>query len=187
MDLKLNVALCGVICLLYGGIMAEQSSQNWITIKDEETGLQADFPRRPLEMAFEVPFQNTPPLGQIRFYSIPVETGTLILTIFNSPKVNSDWLKKEEFYHFLENLLVPHLFFEPAVFHNQQVFAHELKKDEGEKVVSFHISYEDHLITKRMEGLAKVKKHTLYTYFYLASEETFDPELAHRFLHSVYL
>jgi hypothetical protein len=185
MKLNVKIVIVGLALFLYGGLMGEQTTQHWITIKDEKTGLQADFPRQPLEMTFEVPFQNTPPTGQIHFYSVPTQTEILVACTFTSPLVHSDWLQKEKFYQFLETILVPHFFFNPAVFQDQQVFTYEPTKIAGEKAASFQISYHDHDVVKKLNGIAMVKENTLHLYFYLASEQTFDQEMLKRFLHSV--
>jgi hypothetical protein len=165
--------------------MADEVSQHWVTVKDQETGLQADFPRHPLEMTFEVPFQNTPPTGHIHLYSVPTKTGILVASTFNSPNVNSDWLQKEKFYQFFEAILVPHFFYNPAVFQDQQQFTYEFKQMGGKKAASFHISFHDHGIVKKLEGVAMVKEHTLNAYFYIASEQAFDHEMFDHFLSSI--
>jgi hypothetical protein len=168
-----------------GGHMVEHNPQNWITIKDQETGIQADFPHQPLEMTFDVPFQNTPPKGKIHLYSFPTQSGILVLTIYSSETLNDDWLQKENLHHFFADLLAPHLFFDPLVFQNQQTFTFQPEQIDGEKGVSFQISYHDHGAIKKIEGIARMSVHTLYVYFYLASEKSFDQELFSRFLDSI--
>lgn len=188
MNLKSTIEVCVLAWLLSGGfLMAKQVSPNWVPIKDETIGLQADFPHQPLEMTFDIPFQNTPPLGQIRFYSTPIPTGTLVLSIFTSPAITSRWLQKEKIYHFFEKILVPHLFFDPQIFYHEQTFTHQLTKHQGEKAAFFQISYEDHGTTRKLEGIAKIHKNVFYTYFYLAPSEGFDSEIAKRFFDSVHL
>jgi hypothetical protein len=185
MKVKLWIWAWGLSLLLCGGLMAEEISQEWVTIKDQKTGLQVDFPRKPLEMSFETPFQNTPPEGQIHLYSAPMPSGILVASTFTSNKVSSDNLQKKALYQFFESILVPHFFFNPAVFNDQQVFTYEPKLIAGHPAASFHFSFHDHSLVKRLEGIAMVKKHTLYVYFYLASEHAFDTEVLNRFLHSV--
>lgn len=179
-----HMGFWGLSLILCGGLMAEQVSQHWVTIKDKERGLQADFPHPPLEMTFEIPFQNTPPKGHIHLYSVPTQTGIFVASTFSSPEVSADHLQKEQFSEFFESLLVPYFFFNPAVFQDHQTFNHQFLGDQ-EDAISFQISYHDHGIVKNLEGRAIVKDNILYTYFYLASEKVFDPDLFKRFIDSV--
>ncbi len=187
MRINLSIGIWGLTLLLCGGLMAEQLPKNWVTIKDEESGLQADFPHQPIEMTFEVPFQNTPPKGQMHLYSVPIPTGVLVLSTFTSPTVNANWLQKEQLFHFFEKVLVPYVFFNPSVFQDHQVFNYQSKKIKGDKAASFQISYHDHGVIKKLEGIAISKKDKLYTYFYLASEKDFDTKVFQRFIDSIYL
>lgn len=167
--------------------MAEQLQKNWVTITDQETGLQIDFPHTPLEMTFEIPFQNTPPTGKIHLYSAPITTGIFVLSIFIPSKVtNMEWLQKEHFYEFFKTYLVPHLFFNPAIFYDQQVFNYQPKQIHGEKKASFEISYLDHAIVKKIKGIAMIKNYVLYICFYLTSEKDFNQKMLEHFLKSIH-
>lgn len=188
MKLGLNVVILGLI-LLSRGLMAEQShqplSQNWITIKDKETGLLADFPHNPLEMTFDIPFQNTPPTGQVHIYSVPTQHGLLVLSIFHSTAIHSNELDKEQVQQFFETTLVPHFFFNPAVFQEHQEYHFQIFELDGQEAASFQFSFQDHGVMKKLEGLALVKNQTLYIPFYLASEKDFDQEVFNQFLGSI--
>lgn len=177
----------GLALFLCGGLMAEQLPQKWVTIKNKVNGVQADFPQRPLEMTFEIPFQNTPPKGELHLYSVPMPTGVVVLSTFTSASVNEHWLQKEQIHQFFETILVPHFFFNPAVFQDHQVFHLQPSKIKGKKGASFQISYRDHGIAKKLEGQAIVKDNQLFVYFYLASDEAFDQNILQRFLKSVEL
>jgi hypothetical protein len=180
--------------IIGGGLMAEQSkqspspqprSQHWLTIEDDKTGFKIDFPHRPLEMTFEVPFQNTPPRGQIHLYSVPMQSGLLAFSTYHSATVDSNLLQKEQFYQFFETILVPHFFFNPAVFQDQQMFHYHLNELVGKESASFVFSFLDHQVVKKLEGIALLKDQILYLSFYLASEKDFDHEVLHRFLTSM--
>lgn len=165
--------------------MAQQSSEDWFTISDKENELKADFPHRPLEMNFDIPFQNTPPQGRIRFYSFPLPEGTLILSIYHSKDVGQKSLKKNQFHDFFENTLVPRFFFDPLLFRNKQTYEYELQ--ENNNSATFKFTYVDHEEKKKLEGVAKIKKDALYTFFYIASEKHFDREIFDRFINSIEL
>lgn len=96
-------------------IMEQQTGPSlpiqWLTIKDEATGIRANFPGRPLEMTFDLPFQNTPAKGKIHLYSVPSQKGLLVLSTFSSSEINSGWLQKEQFHAFFEKTLIPYFFF----------------------------------------------------------------------------
>lgn len=185
MKVNLYIGTWSLALLLCGGLMAEQLPQHWVTIK--EGALQADFPHRPIEMTFEVPFQNTPPTGHLHLYSVPIQSGVLVLSTFTSSAVNANWLQKEHLLQFFETTLVPYVFFNPSVFQDHQVFHTQSKQIKGEKAISFQISYEDHNVIKKLEGVATVKTNKLYIYFYLASEDTFDSATLQRFVDSVHI
>ncbi len=191
MKLGFNLFIWGLIIFLRGGLMAEQLHHPlpplWVTIKDDETGLQIDFPHRPLEMTFDVPFQNSPPQGHIHFYSLPIQKGVLGLSIFRSVTIQSNGLHKEQLYQFFETLLVPHFFYNPEIFRHLQVFNFHPTEFHGEDSASFQFSFQDHGVVKKLEGIALVKNQTLYVCFYLASEKDFDSETLKHFLSSLQL
>lgn len=171
------------------GAMAEQLhhplSHNWVTIKNKEIGLIADFPHQPLEMNFELPFQNTPPQGQVQIYSVPTQNGLLALSTFHSTQLQKEDLKKEFVQWFFEKILVPHFFFNPSVFQDHQVFHFQSSQLDGHPAVHFKISFQDHGVLKKLEGIASIKDHILYVPFYLASETEFDQKILQRFMKSV--
>lgn len=175
--------ILGLSLFFNRGIMAEQTPPNWVAIHDEENGLRAEFPHNPVEMNIEFPFQNTPPKGQLRFFSSPTPKGLLALTTFNSSTFNDIELGEAHLKEFFETVLVPHLFFNPAVFNHHQTY-HFQKNDEQEKA-SFQFSFQDKRTIKRLEGIAVIHEQTLYVAFYMASENDFDQDVYHRFLDSI--
>lgn len=179
--------LSGVALFLGGNLMAKELLGNWVTVKDEKTGLQADFPHQPLEMTFEIPFQNTPPIGQIHLYSMPTQSGIMVLCTYASDEIDKKWQTKDKLHYFFESILAPYFFFNPSIFKNKQVFEAHPAEILGKKGVAFDITYSDHGIIKKMEGQALVKEHTLYVYFYLASENHFDYEILNKFFESVHI
>lgn len=181
----------GLMLFLSGGLMAEQanssSSHDWVTIKNSTIGLEASFPHQPIEMTFDLPFQNIPPKGRIHLYSVPIKTGLLVLSTLKSSEINSTWLKKENLKEFFDQILVPHLFYNPQVFQNQQALTYKTEQNKkNESQGTFQIYYQDHGEKKRIEGIALVKGDRLYTYFYLASDKGFDQHLLKQFVESVY-
>lgn len=179
--------ILGLSLFFNRGLMAEHAEQpnspNWIAIHDEENGLQAKFPHNPVEMNIAFPFQNTPPKGQLRFFSSPTPKGLLALTTFNSPTFNEEELQKERLKEFFETVLVPHLFFDPSVFNHHQTYHFQNNQKRGES--SFQFSFKDKGMTKRLEGIATIYEQTLYVAFYMASESDFDQDVYHHFLDSV--
>lgn len=168
--------------------MAEQShdplSQHWVTVKDEETGVFVEFPHTPLEMSFDLPFQNTPSTSRVHVYSVPTQKGLLVFSTFHSSSFQDHQLKKEQLHQFFESVLVPHFFFNPAVFQDHQTFKFTSTQLQGQAAASFKYSFRDHGIVKKLEGMALVKDQTLYVPFYLASEADFDQKILNHFLES---
>jgi len=181
--------IIGSLLLSSGDLMAQQLHpelpQHWVTVKDEETGLRVDFPQSPLEMTFHIPSQNTPSKGLLHVYSLPNEKGILILSTFHSSSVDSKWIEKESIHQFFETILVPHLFFNPAIFQDQQIFNFQSIEIKGQESASFEFSFLDHKVLKKLEGIAQIKDQTLYISFYLASEKNFDQGLLNKFLSSI--
>lgn len=179
----------GISCLLSRGIMADQTNQpqahKWLTVKDEETGVVADFPHQPLELSFDHPFQNTPSQGQVRIYSVPTQKGLLVVSTFHSSTLQSPEVNKELLQWFFEKVLVPHFFFNPTVYQDHQTFNYVPLKAYELQGGSFEISFLDHDVIKKLKGLAVIKDQTLYLPFYLAAEDGFDKQVFDQFLKSV--
>lgn len=182
--------LLGALLFFTDGLMADpvasKDPSQWVTIQDQESGLVADFPHFPLEMEWDIPFQNTPPSGHVHLYSMPTQTGVLILSTLHSLEVTPEWIHEKKFKDFLDTILIPHLFYQPKTFYQQQVFHYTPESFDEAKGASFQISYQDHDVIKQMEGRALVKDRTLCLFFYLGSKKTFDQELYKRFLNSVH-
>lgn len=189
MKISLNAVILGLSLFLNRGIMAEQShdplSQNWVTIKDDGTGLKADFPHHPLEITLDVPFQNIPPKGQIHVYSVPTQKGLLALCTFRSSTLKDNELSKESLNEFFETILVPHFFFNPSIFQDHQIFDFTATQFDGHPASSFQFSFQDHEVVKQLKGIALIKDQNLYIPFYLASKNDFDPQILKRFLKSI--
>lgn len=185
--MKLSLRFLGAALLFSGGVMAQQENsppfqEDWALIKDSETGIEARFPHSPLEMTFEIPFQNTPPTGYLHLYSVPTQKGIFILSILKSPDLSTP-LQKECFKDFFEQLLIPRLFYYPHVFQEQQVFHYT---PQGEREALFEFDYQDHGIKKKLEGKAIWMDQTLCAYFYLASKKDFNQTHLQHFLESVH-
>ncbi|MDP1879377.1 MAG: hypothetical protein Q8K60_00390 [Parachlamydiaceae bacterium] len=174
---------------LTGGLMADkplhETPFQWKTFQDKKSGIEISFPHTPLEMSFEVPFQNSPPRGIFHFYSEPTPAGLFALSIFHSEDVSDKWLNQSEIIHFFKKILVPHVFYHPKVFENQQHFDYQLVQDEEEQKAIFTISFIDHEVEKKLKGIAIVRNQFLYIPFYLASAAEFDPTLFDHFIQSL--
>lgn len=165
-----------------GEVMKNPVFEDWVTIKDESTGVEAEFPHVPLEMDVDTPFQNSSLEGHIHLYSLPMQKGLLVLCNFQS-FIHLENISKEGVKRFFEDILIPHFFFDPAVFLEEQTFDF----DGNEKQASFIFSFKDHQEIKKLEGKIFKKDNLLYIPFYLSSEKDFDSKLLRRFLNSIHL
>lgn len=185
---KINFFILGIFLFFNRGVMSDQSndllSLQWVAIQDKAAGLTADFPHHPLEMTFDIPFQNTPPTGQVHVYSVPTQKGLICLSTCTSPSLKDAQLTKEELLQFFENVLVPHFFFNPAVFQDKQTYNFQPTKYEGLDAATFQFTFLDHGVKKKLEGIALIKKNILIIPFYLASGNDFDAKVLDRFLKS---
>lgn len=189
MKTNLKIGFWGFVLLLLSGVlMAERASESlshhWVTIQDEETGCQVNFPHAPLKITFDIPFQNTPPTESLTIYSAPTKNGILVLSTFNSSAIDAEWLQEVSFKQFFETILVPHLFYNPPVFQDHQTFCFSPQQESRSPTASFQFSYQDHGIVKKLEGRVIIKDHALCVCFYLASIKVFDDETLDCFLNS---
>lgn len=106
------------------------------------------------------------------------------MSTYHSSTLHDGQLAKEQLLQFFETVLVPHFFFNPAVFQDRQVYHFTPTQYEGLEAVSFNFSFVDHGTVKRLEGVALIKNQTLYIPFYLASEGDFDRKILSKFLKS---
>ena len=183
MKIIFNLIFWGFALFLGGHLMAEQFSHPWITVKGK--GFQADFPHPPIEMTFDVPFQNTPRSGELKIYCVSTASGIFVLSHLTSAQIHPHWLKKEHLHQFFETTLIPYFFFNPSIFKDNQVFHYQPIQIQEKNGAAFQISYRDHDVLKRLEGQAIVKKDQLYVYFYLTSDSSFDPKILTHFLNGL--
>lgn len=164
-----------------------KSLSDWIKIHDAKAGLEAAFPGNPIEMSFDLPFQNTPSKGNLHLYSVPLETGVIILSILKTPDISDKILTEEPFKECVDAYLVKYLFQEPHVFHQKQTFKSKKEQYEGLPLMSFQFSYWDGHHTQWMKGAAFVKDGVLYKLIYLAPKEGYDNKLLEHFVGSFHL
>lgn len=162
------------------------SRPSWITFR-HASGWHADFSHYPVEMTFDIPFQNTPPTGQLRVYSTPTEEGALIVSNFTSPEVNPDCLSQEKLQAFFDGKLIPWLFCQPALFRDCPLIPLPLPTSKNAPGVAFSLFSRAPHEPRQLEGRAAVVGNTLYVWFYVASEQTFNAATCHRFLDSMHL
>lgn len=171
--------------VLMGEERNQETSYKWVTIQDEKTRIQADFPSKPLKMLFELPFQNTPPTDFVSVYSLPSASGLFVLSTYTSAEMKPKKISKEHLLAFFQKVLVPHFFYNPSVFNDHLEFQYEPKVIEGYEGANFNICYFDHHLEKNIEGSSFVSGNSLYVYFYLASAKDFDHEIAKHFVKTV--
>jgi hypothetical protein len=189
MKTNLKIGFWGFVLLLLSGVlMAERASESlshhWVTIQDEATGCQVDFPHPPLKITFDIPFQNTPPTEPLTIYSAPTRNGILVLSTFTSSAIDAEWLQEVSLKQFFETVLVPHLFYNPPVFQEYQTFCFSPQQESQNPTASFQFSYQDHGVVKKLDGKVMIKDHSLCVCFYLASTKVFDDDTLDYFLNS---
>lgn len=162
-------------------------SYKWITIKDEATRIQGDFPSKPLKMVFELPFQNTPPEDLVSVYSLPMASGLLVLSTYTSAMDKPKKMSREALFEFFRKVLVPHFFYNPPVFNDHLDFEYLPKIMDGRNAADFKISYLDQNVKKNIEGSSFVNGESLYVYFCLGSAREFDENISSHFLKTVKL
>jgi hypothetical protein len=178
--------LCGLALILplVGHSMTKDSEQEWFPLVDQESGLRAFFPRQPFTMAFDIPFTNTPAYGKIRFYTMPLENGALVLSIFHHSKGSSSSVEKNDLRRFFEDTVISHLFFHPSIFKNEQKYVHSLQVHGGEITAHFEFTFVENGATKIVHGIAQNKEGLLFSLFYLGDVKNFDQDLVDHFLES---
>lgn len=182
-----RTVLYGLMCLCFGGSSMGQAVQaknlsGWITIRSEEAGFQASFPGKPIEMSFDLPFQNTPAKGSLRIYTYPMEKGVMILSILKRDSLGEEILREERFKQCVDEFLVKHLFQDPHLFHQRQSFKCRKTERNGIPLLAFQFSYKDGRQMQWMKGAAIVKNEALHTILYLAPKEGYDNELLEHFV-----
>ncbi|MBA2369140.1 MAG: hypothetical protein H0V82_08980 [Candidatus Protochlamydia sp.] len=156
--------------LLLGVSMGEAAEKPWVPIKDSKYHMEAAFPHAPIEMSFDIPFENTPAQGRLHVYSCATKTGVYLLCALSIPNIDKKTLEKDTFKKTFEAHLVPRLFYYPQLFKKQQTYSAS-KKEEG---LAFQFSYQDKADKRLLKGHAAVKGSILYTLIYIASEGHFD-------------
>ncbi len=152
----LNIFILSMI-FFSRNIVAESTddlfSAEWVKIKDAKTSVSADFPYEPIQMNFDTPFQNTPSKGKICIYSAPTLHGLLGLSIFYSPELEFERWNKEKIQQYVEKLLIPHFFFDPAPFQQHCTSHFQPMVLKGQEAVFFQFSFQYQEVVKKIEGL----------------------------------
>jgi hypothetical protein len=166
--------------LLLGVSMGEAAEKPWVAIKDSKDQMEAAFPHAPIEMSFDIPFQNTPAQGRLHVFSCATQTGVYLLCALSIPNIDKKTLEKDAFKKTFEAHLVPRLFYYPQLFKKQQTYSAS-KKDES---LTFRFSYQDKADKRILQGHAAVKGNILYTLIYIATEAHFDEQEWEKFENS---
>lgn len=156
----------------------------WVNVQNAKDGFQVAFPRKPIEMSFDLPFQNTPAKGNLHIYSVPLDSGVVMMTVLESQGVKENILKEGQFKDCVDTYLVKYLFQDPQAFHQKQTFKSKKTKHNGLDLMTFQFSYRDGNKTQLMKGAAFLKDGVLYKLVYLAPKEGYDNELLEHFVDS---
>ncbi len=129
------------------------------------------LPAQAVELTFDLPFKNHPPLGELHVYSAPLPNGVFILSSLQLPSIREDVLKSEEaFIRNFSSYLVSHLFYDPAVFQEAREVELISTSVNGQPGVHFHISYMDKGTPKVIKGIAVYSNNALFHLFYITSK-----------------
>lgn len=166
--------------LLLGVSMGEAAEKPWVSIQDSKDRMKATFPHAPIEMSFDIPFQNTPSQGRLHVFSCATQTGVFLLCALSIPNIDKKIVEKDDFKKTFETYLVPRLFYYPQLFKKQQTYSAS-KREEG---LTFRFSYQDKTDKRILQGQAAVKGNILYTLIYIATEAHFNEHEWEKFQHS---
>lgn len=188
MQLRKLIELMAGISIPFGGLMAQHQDNNplsheWFVIQDETSGLETAFPQHPLDITYDIPFNDPAKPGKLHLYSSPVPHGVLVSGILDAPSVTQEWLEKKNFKNFFETVVIPRLLYYPKVFREDQHFDMEKETD----ALHFQATYLDHDTIKKMMGIAKIKNHQLIFAFYLATADMFESDVFEHFIQSVHV
>lgn len=191
-DVKLSFLIGWASWIIGVSAMANASHSDhqpkWVNIKDSDNQMRVSFPRKPHELSFDLPFQNTPATGNLHIYSLPVEKGLLALSVLESPVLNEEVLQEEIFKQHFYSFVVNYLFHEPHRFKKNQSFKGTRDEFQGIPILSFQFTYQtEDKETQMVKGAALLKNQTLYNLFYLAPKEGYDDELLKEFVGSFQL
>lgn len=153
---------------LTGGVMTQLSE------------IAKALPAQAVELTFDLPFRNHPPQGELHVYSAPLDNGVFILSSLHLPSIKENILSDEKL--FIQNFtayLVSHLFYDPAVFKQNQIVQLTPMSISGQPAVNFHVIYQDKGISKVVHGAAVYKDNTLYHLFYMTTEANADQMKGH--------
>lgn len=165
-------------------VSGSDNQPKWVNVKDSVNQMRVSFPRKPLELSFDLPFQNTPAIGNLHIYSVPMEKGLLALSILDSPLLSERILQEDRFRQHFDAFVVKYLFHEPQHFQQNQSFKCTRDEFKGIPILSFQFTYQVDKQTQMLKGAALLKNHTLYHLFYLAPKEDYDDELLKEFVGS---
>lgn len=171
-------------------MVAVSSSLNdsWMTIESKDETMRVAFPKKPLDLKFNIPDKKTRTNGKLHIYSTPIKKGhgLLALSILTISEINKNSLEPKQFKENFQTYLVNYLYNEPHQFNHRQKFKSRLDEFEGIPLLSFQFSYKDKdnddpLLLK---GAALIHGHKLYQLFYLAPENEYDEEILTSFVSS---
>ena len=185
-QLKSSPVICFLslvlVAIVYGGIM---SAAEWVVVQNKEGQIEISFPQPPAEMSFDLPFLNSPRLGNVHVYCTEFEKNSFILCSLKEEKSAQDFLNPAVFKQIFENKLAPHIFYDPTVLKESTAFDTKPTKIHGVPALLFEMHYVDAGTGRRLRGIALVKNEQLHTLFSVAEEVHFDEKLYDRFFNSL--
>lgn len=156
----------------------------WINVRNSENQMRISFPRKPLELSFDLSFQDKARTGNLHIYSVPMleKSGLLVLGILTAPHLTEEVLQEKQFGKHFDSYLVKYLFYHPQIFQRNQTFKRTLNEFDGMPILSFEFTYQDDEKTQMIKGAAVLRDQTLYYLFYLAPKKGYDDELLKEFV-----
>jgi hypothetical protein len=116
---------------------------------------------------------------------MPLKHGALILSIFHYAEGSLLSVEKNQLRRFFEETVIPHLFFQPSIFKNEQKYVHTLKVEAGEITAHYEFGYVENGVRKKLQGIAQNREGFLFTSFYVGDEQASNEATVSRFLNSV--
>lgn len=160
------------------------NQSKWTRVIHSNKQMRISFPRKPLELSFDLPFRNELGRGNLHLYSVPMskEGGLLALAVLTAPHLSEKVLEEEQFKKYFESYLVKYLFYHPQMFQQNQTFKSSLSDFQGMPILSFEFTYQEKEKIQMVKGAAVLQDQTLYYLFYLASKKGYDDELLKEFV-----
>lgn len=161
------------------------ASSGWIAFADEQFGLRAELPTRPLCMQFEVPFNNDTTIGRLHLFSAPFSEGVAVIAVLDSPHQQSLVESEINFLSFFEKVLVPALFYDAHLLSRESAPSYSFKADGGTRTATFSCSYQRQGVEQLLQGRLSQGEKRLVCALVLLPKQKVTPSTCEKFLNSV--